>query len=143
MTPDRFGGLPRTRAVGMTGSGKTGLVTVMIEEAARAGVPTVVIDVKGDLPNLLARSHWTAGLSDRWAAAVCRFSNWWIPAGAFVRASSAWHLLIRGLHILPGSSLPIRSMKARGRSHEVTSRALECLCRGGCIPLIPKNTPDP
>ncbi|MEO6601364.1 MAG: helicase HerA-like domain-containing protein [Polyangiaceae bacterium] len=39
--------------VGMTGSGKTGLVTVMIEEAARAQVPTLVIDVKGDLPNLL------------------------------------------------------------------------------------------
>lgn len=39
--------------VGMTGSGKTGLVTVMIEEAAKAGVPTLVIDVKGDLPNLL------------------------------------------------------------------------------------------
>ena len=39
--------------VGMTGSGKTGLVTVMIEEAARAQVPTVVIDIKGDLPNLL------------------------------------------------------------------------------------------
>lgn len=39
--------------VGMTGSGKTGLVTVLVEEAARARVPTVVIDVKGDLPNLL------------------------------------------------------------------------------------------
>ena len=39
--------------VGMTGSGKTGLVTVMIEEAARVGVPTIVVDVKGDLPNLL------------------------------------------------------------------------------------------
>lgn len=39
--------------VGMTGSGKTGLVTVMVEEAARARVPTLVIDVKGDLPNLL------------------------------------------------------------------------------------------
>src|SRR5688500_2983237 len=39
--------------VGMTGSGKTGLITVMIEEAARARVPTIVIDVKGDLPNLL------------------------------------------------------------------------------------------
>ena len=39
--------------VGMTGTGKTGLVTVMIEEAARAQVPTVVIDIKGDLPNLL------------------------------------------------------------------------------------------
>jgi len=39
--------------VGMTGSGKTGLITVMIEEAGRAQVPTIVIDVKGDLPNLL------------------------------------------------------------------------------------------
>jgi len=38
--------------LGMTGSGKTGLNTVMIEEAARARVPTIVIDVKGDLPNL-------------------------------------------------------------------------------------------
>jgi hypothetical protein len=39
--------------VGMTGSGKTGLVTVLIEEAAKVAVPTLVIDVKGDLPNLL------------------------------------------------------------------------------------------
>ncbi len=39
--------------VGMTGSGKTGLVTVLLEEALRAGVPSIVIDVKGDLPNLL------------------------------------------------------------------------------------------
>src|SRR5512145_2402754 len=39
--------------VGMTGSGKTGLVTVMVEEALRAKIPTLIIDVKGDLPNLL------------------------------------------------------------------------------------------
>jgi hypothetical protein len=38
--------------VGMTGSGKTGLVTVLVEEALRTGVPVLVIDVKGDLPNL-------------------------------------------------------------------------------------------
>jgi hypothetical protein len=38
--------------VGMTGSGKTGLVTVLVEEALRAGVPVLVVDVKGDLPNL-------------------------------------------------------------------------------------------
>jgi DNA helicase HerA-like ATPase len=37
----------------VTGSGKTGLVTVLVEEALRAGIPTLVIDVKGDLPNLL------------------------------------------------------------------------------------------
>jgi len=39
--------------LGMTGSGKTGLTTVMLEEAARARVPTIAIDVKGDLPNVL------------------------------------------------------------------------------------------
>ncbi len=39
--------------VGMTGSGKTGLVTVLVEEALRASIPVLVIDVKGDLPNLL------------------------------------------------------------------------------------------
>src|SRR5689334_12275952 len=39
--------------VGMTGSGKTGLVTVLIEEALASEIPVLVIDVKGDLPNLL------------------------------------------------------------------------------------------
>ena len=39
--------------LGMTGSGKTGLLMVLVEEAVRAGVPVVIIDVKGDLPNLL------------------------------------------------------------------------------------------
>jgi hypothetical protein len=38
--------------VGMTGSGKTGLVTVMIEEALRNEIPVLVVDVKGDLTNL-------------------------------------------------------------------------------------------
>lgn len=39
--------------VGMTGSGKTGLLTVIVEEALRKGVPVVMFDIKGDLPNLL------------------------------------------------------------------------------------------
>ena len=39
--------------VGMTGSGKTGLLTVLVEEAVRSRVPVLMIDVKGDLPNLL------------------------------------------------------------------------------------------
>src|SRR5262245_17231754 len=38
--------------VGMTGSGKTGLVFVLVEEAVRAGIPVLMIDLKGDLPNL-------------------------------------------------------------------------------------------
>jgi hypothetical protein len=39
--------------VGMTGSGKTGLCIDLIEEAAIDGVPTIAIDPKGDLTNLL------------------------------------------------------------------------------------------
>jgi hypothetical protein len=40
-------------AVGMTGSGKTGLCIDLIEEAAIDGVPAILIDPKGDLANLL------------------------------------------------------------------------------------------
>jgi len=39
--------------VGMTGSGKTGLCVGLLEEAAIDGVPSIVIDPKGDLSNLL------------------------------------------------------------------------------------------
>jgi hypothetical protein len=39
--------------VGMTGSGKTGLCISLLEEAAIDGVPTIIIDPKGDLTNLL------------------------------------------------------------------------------------------
>ena len=39
--------------VGMTGSGKTGLCISLIEEAAIDGVPSILIDPKGDLANLL------------------------------------------------------------------------------------------
>lgn len=38
--------------VGTTGSGKSGLLTVMIEEALKNDIPVLIIDVKGDLPNL-------------------------------------------------------------------------------------------
>ena len=39
--------------VGMTGSGKTGLAIVLIEEVLRQGIPVLAIDPKGDLANLL------------------------------------------------------------------------------------------
>jgi DNA helicase HerA-like ATPase len=39
--------------VGMTGSGKTGLGVVVLEEALLAGIPTLILDPKGDLGNLL------------------------------------------------------------------------------------------
>lgn len=39
--------------VGMTGSGKTGLSVVLLEEAALDGIPALIIDPKGDMGNLL------------------------------------------------------------------------------------------
>ena len=39
--------------VGMTGSGKTGLCVGMLEEAAMDRIPSIVIDPKGDISNLL------------------------------------------------------------------------------------------
>jgi hypothetical protein len=39
--------------VGMTGSGKTGLCISLLEEAAIDGIPSIIIDPKGDMTNLL------------------------------------------------------------------------------------------
>lgn len=38
---------------GMTGSGKTGLGVILLEEAALKGIPAIIIDPKGDLTNLV------------------------------------------------------------------------------------------
>src|SRR5262249_7434643 len=39
--------------VGMTGSGKTGLCITLLEEAILDNIPSIVIDPKGDITNLL------------------------------------------------------------------------------------------
>ena len=59
--------------IGMTGSGKTGLGVVMIEEALLQGIPVLAIDPKGDLGNLLLTFPDLAG-SD--------FEPWVDPAEA-------------------------------------------------------------
>ena len=39
--------------IGMTGSGKTGLGIALIEEAIMDNIPSIIIDPKGDMGNLL------------------------------------------------------------------------------------------
>jgi len=41
--------------VGMTGSGKTGLATILLEEALIQGIPVAVVDPKGDAVNIALR----------------------------------------------------------------------------------------
>ena len=45
----------------MTGSGKTGLGIVLLEEALAAGVPTMILDPKGDMGNLDSGTIYTPG----------------------------------------------------------------------------------
>lgn len=59
--------------VGMTGSGKTGLGVVLLEECARAGIGALVIDPKGDLANLALRFP---------TLSAKEFSPWVDPADA-------------------------------------------------------------
>jgi hypothetical protein len=59
----------RTHAVcvGMTGSGKTGLCIGLLEELSMRGTPSIIIDPKGDLCNLLlAFPHLSAGEFKPW-----------------------------------------------------------------------------
>ncbi|CAA9210184.1 MAG: FIG00495827: hypothetical protein [uncultured Acidimicrobiales bacterium] len=58
--------------VGMTGSGKTGLGVVLIEEALQGGLPVLALDLKGDLTNLLLQFPDLA--PDDFAP--------WVPAGS-------------------------------------------------------------
>lgn len=47
--------------LGMTGSGKTGLCTVLLEEAIIDDIPLIIIDPKGDIPNLLLNFQQLTG----------------------------------------------------------------------------------
>ncbi len=57
--------------VGMTGSGKTGLGVVLIEEVLSAGLPALLIDPKGDLTNLCLKLR----LPERTAATTRSFAS--------------------------------------------------------------------
>ncbi len=112
--------------VGMTGSGKTGMATVILEELARHGVPLVVCDLKGDLVNLLLVfpdleaanfAPWLPDTPDRdrqaAAEAVARrwregLSQWGIGHDELlaVRHGVTWRLLTPGSALAPVNLLP-------------------------------------
>lgn len=74
--------------VAMTGSGKTGLVTVLAEEALRTRTTVLMIDVKGDLHPPRARGFASGATS-------CVISNTASPAPT---ASTAVGAILRSAH---------------------------------------------
>jgi Helicase HerA, central domain len=116
--------------VGMTGSGKTGLAIVMLEELARQKVPLVICDLKGDLADLLlAFPHLTPAefapylpaatpAEQREAAAGQAATRWrnglstWGLGEADIaelRSALAWQLLTPGSGLAPVDLLPALS----------------------------------
>ncbi len=120
--------------VGMTGSGKTGLGIVALEELARRGVSLLIIDLKGDMVDLMLNFPSLAGAdfekwlppdaaegSDRGAAGVVQAALWsqgLERAGLgpedmrAVKNGVAWQLITPGaasgapLDILPALGVP-------------------------------------
>lgn len=101
----------RTHGVvlGMTGSGKTGLCLVLLEELVREGIPIIALDPKGDLgnlallfPELKAESFapWADGkdpaeLSSRWQSGLAKWGLG-APAVAQLKDQMALNLFTPG-----------------------------------------------
>ncbi len=63
--------LTHALCVGMTGSGKTGVCTALLEEAAIDGIPAILVDLKGDLANLaLSFNPLTGEALEPWVRAT-------------------------------------------------------------------------
>jgi hypothetical protein len=113
--------------LGMTGSGKTGLAIVILEELARQGVPLVICDLKGDMTNLLltfpdlrpedfapylpvseaagGREAAAAAVASRWREGLAR---WSLGAAETrqVKERVDWRLLTPGSGVAPVDLLP-------------------------------------
>ncbi len=97
--------------VGMTGSGKTGLAIVLIEELLRQGVPVIAIDPKGDLGNLLLLFDDLSPASfEPWIDRDAARREGKTPAAAAAEAAA---LRAKGLLDWGLSAADIKDLKAR------------------------------
>jgi hypothetical protein len=77
--------------VGMTGSGKTGLGIIFLEEALRAGIPALILDPKGDMTNLLLTFPGLAPADFRpWVDEAAAKREGKSPEEAAAEAAGAW-----------------------------------------------------
>ena len=133
--------------VGMTGSGKTGLCIDLLEEAAIDGVPSLVIDPKGDLGNLLltfpiavSRRSSAPGSTKTKRAATTRSPDEWAAAQA-----EAWK---KGLADWDQDGDRIRRLRGRRRLCDLHARRRRqaCRCRSSTrsrrLPPISSKTAD-
>jgi hypothetical protein len=97
--------------VGMTGSGKTGLAIVLLEELLRQGVPVIAIDPKGDLANLLLLfENLDAASFEPWIDAEAARRDGKDVKAAAAEAAASWRKGLAGWGL---SEKEIAELKAR------------------------------
>jgi hypothetical protein len=83
--------------VGMTGSGKTGLGIIFLEEALRAGLPALILDPKGDMTNLLLTfPNLAPGDFRPWIDEAAARRDGKTPEEAAVAAAESWSSGLQG-----------------------------------------------
>jgi hypothetical protein len=95
--------------LGMTGSGKTGVCVVMIEELLRQGIPVLAVDSKGDLGTLLLNFSPNSPLLQTWtpdaAKASARIQSALDAAGMPVDQFSEFKKSYEARLYTPGSNI--------------------------------------
>ena len=85
--------------IGMTGSGKTGLGIAIIEEAAIDKIPSIIIDPKGDMGNLLlAFPELKPSDFQRWIDPLEAESKGMKPDVYAEEVAGNWEKGLRGFH---------------------------------------------
>ncbi len=119
--------------LGMTGSGKTGLGIVVLEELARRGVPLLVVDLKGDMVDLLLQFP---------SLAAEEFAPWLPPgvegdrAAAAERAAAAWREGLSRSGLGPGDVAAV----AGGLRWQLVTPGL---ASGAPLDVLPALSPPP
>ncbi|MBM3695634.1 MAG: ATP-binding protein [Actinobacteria bacterium] len=108
--------------VGMTGSGKTGLGVIFLEESLRAGIPALILDPKGDMTNLLLTFPGLTPAEFRpWVDETAARREERTPDEAAVAAAAAWS---KGLEASGLGPEDIRALRDAADFHLYTPGSL-------------------
>ncbi len=96
--------------VGMTGSGKTGLGVIFLEEALRSGVPALILDPKGDMTNLLLTFPGLTPEEFRpWVDELAARRDGKTPEQAAADAAASWAKGLEGAGLGPADIAALRA----------------------------------
>jgi len=129
---------------GMTGSGKTGLCLALLEEAARAGIPSLIVDLKGDLADLaLTFPNLAPADFEPWIDPAEASRQGMTPAALAGATADRWKKGLEASGLGPGdiAALRARTEIAVYTPGSTAGRPVNVL--GGFAPPAPSGEDDP